>query len=278
MPAGVVRLKQRRRQRLARTCAQGAIARLRRASYANAGESIRLARGSNGTETMRSHRPTVQIVVVSLVLTAAVALAGFLMFANYAARPQHDARVRADGIVALTGSAHRILEAGRLLADGHGQRLFVTGVNRIASRDDIRRLTGLSRARFSCCVDIDYRARNTIENASETRRWIEKNGFASIIVVTAGYHMPRSLTELRSALPDVEIHAHPVAFARANAAPWWSDADQLRLLMAEYAKLISAFVRVHTSVAVASLWPRVDAHDEPREQQPARRVPQSGSS
>ena len=49
---------------------------------------------------------------------------------------------------------------------------------------------------FSCCVDLDHSAINTIGNAVETRRWVMARGFQSLIVVTSNFHMPRALAEL----------------------------------------------------------------------------------
>ena len=58
---------------------------------------------------------------------------------------------------------------------------------------------------FTCCVDIDHSATNTIGNAIETRRWVKARGFQSLIVVTANFHMPRAMVELGHELPDVAL-------------------------------------------------------------------------
>ncbi len=117
--------------------------------------------------------------------------------------PERPPETRADGIVALTGGSQRIGDAIDLLAQGYAGRLLISGVNERTSRDEIARLNPGQRRLFECCVDLDYRARNTIGNAIETRRWIERNRFRSIIVVTSAYHMPRTLVELDHALPDL---------------------------------------------------------------------------
>ena len=83
------------------------------------------------------------------------------------------------------------------------RRLLISGVNERTSRDEIARLNPGQRRLFDCCVDLDYRARNTIGNAIETRRWAERNRFHSLIVVTSTYHMPRTLVELDHALPGI---------------------------------------------------------------------------
>ena len=44
-----------------------------------------------------------------------------------------------DGIVVLTGGEHRLSEAARLLAEGRGRRLLISGANRQATRQDLYR-------------------------------------------------------------------------------------------------------------------------------------------
>ena len=99
--------------------------------------------------------------------------------------------------------------------------------------------TRMHRSVFACCVDLDYRALNTIGNAEQTRRWARQHGFRSLLVVTSTYHMPRTLAEIGHALPDVQAR-RPCRRAR-NA--WTSTAGgaspQLaRLLATEYVKYV----------------------------------------
>jgi hypothetical protein len=92
-------------------------------------------------------------------------------------RLEREPASRTDAIVALTGGAERIGDAIDLLAKGYGRRLLITGVNERTSRDQIARLNPGQRRLFDCCVDLDYRARNTIGNAIETRRWMADHRF-----------------------------------------------------------------------------------------------------
>ncbi|PWR25112.1 YdcF family protein [Zavarzinia aquatilis] len=116
-----------------------------------------------------------------------------------------------DGIVVLTGGALRLDEAAILLADGRARRLLISGVSIDTKPEDIReRLPALDDDLFRCCVDLGYQARNTIGNAGETAAWARANGMKTLRVVTAAYHMPRTLVELRRVLPEVEVVPHPV--------------------------------------------------------------------
>ena len=84
----------------------------------------------------------IAVAVGAMVL---VFLAGFVVFASGVARSTPTIVERADGIVVLTGGSHRLAEAARLLADGRGSRLLISGANRITSRDDLQRKSGISR-------------------------------------------------------------------------------------------------------------------------------------
>src|SRR5215510_10350630 len=85
--------------------------------------------------------------VAALVLFAF--LGGFVIFASSITRYVAAAGSgRADGIVVLTGGEHRLSEATRLLAEGRGKRLLISGVNRATTRHDLYRKSGLSTSLF----------------------------------------------------------------------------------------------------------------------------------
>jgi uncharacterized SAM-binding protein YcdF (DUF218 family) len=183
-----------------------------------------------------------------LVLLAAVipfvALAGGFFW--YAALVDEEAAIdrRADAIVALTGGPERIGEALEQLAAGRGKRLLITGVNRSTHADALARLEPRYERFFTCCIDIDHSAINTIGNAIETRRWARERGFHSLVVVTSAYHMPRALAEISHQLPDATLVPFPVVTERQRAEPWWSSAGSARLLVSEYLKYLVAIVRM----------------------------------
>ena len=167
---------------------------------------------------------------------------GFLAFVYTLDRSEQRPETRADGIVALTGGAQRIGDAIDLLAKGYAKRLLISGVNERTSRDQISRLNPGQRQLFDCCVDLDYRARNTIGNAIETRRWAENNGFDTIIIVTSNYHMPRTLAELAHALPNLQKIPYPVA-ATIDPHDWWHNPATAKVLALEYLKFLAVWVR-----------------------------------
>jgi uncharacterized SAM-binding protein YcdF (DUF218 family) len=171
---------------------------------------------------------------------------GFLLFAFAVTRTPVHQSAKADAIVVLTGGGARLGEAGRLLRNGQGRRLLISGAHPSVTRDDLIRLTGLDGAAFRCCVDVDHAALDTIGNADETRIWAQRHNFHRLIVVTSSYHMPRSLAELSHALPDVELLAHAVSPSWKSGG-WWAGLSGLRLLAGEYVKFVGARARLAIS-------------------------------
>ena len=170
-------------------------------------------------------------------------LGGFVIFASSISRHVGTAGARADGIVVLTGGEHRLNEAARLLAEGRGKRLLITGANRMASREDLHLKSGLAPALFECCVDIGYNALTTTGNAHETKAWAREKHFTRLILVTSSYHMPRSLIELERVMPEVALVPYPVVSRNFRTERWWLHGATARLLFTEYLKFLPSAAR-----------------------------------
>ncbi len=182
--------------------------------------------------------------VVAAAATALLAFGvGFVAFARTVASYVPGPPLRADAIVVLTGGDLRLLAGAKLLKEGRGARLLISGVNPQTSREDLRRLSGLSPRLFSSRVDIDYAAHTTSGNADETKAWAKSKGYTKLIVVTSSYHMPRSLMELHRTMPRITLLPHPVVPNRIDAAHWWSDPFTARVLLGEYVKLLPSAAR-----------------------------------
>jgi uncharacterized SAM-binding protein YcdF (DUF218 family) len=147
---------------------------------------------------------------------------------------------RAQGIVALTGGSNRRLQAGMmLLQEGHGQRLLISGVYRRTTREDIRRdARAVAGPIYDCCVDLGFEAIDTVGNGRETAQWARARGYGRLIVVTADYHMPRALLELKGAMPDMTLIPYPVQTLDVDARTWWKSAPGQRLMATEYSKYL----------------------------------------
>jgi uncharacterized SAM-binding protein YcdF (DUF218 family) len=170
-------------------------------------------------------------------------VAGFVAFAGTIKQYAPSSVDRADGIVVLTGGPFRLAAAARLLSDGRGGRLLISGVHQHTTREDLFRSSGLTHALFDCCVDIGYSAHDTSGNAEEAKAWVEAHGFSTLIIVTSSYHMPRSMAEIGRTLPHVKLVAYPVVPRTSRGDRWWLEPATMRLLFSEYVKFLPSAAR-----------------------------------
>lgn len=174
----------------------------------------------------------------------AVAAAGFVVFAlHVSALVTPNDPPKADGIIVLTGGLYRLDAAVDLLKSDKGERLLISGVNPQADRNDLREATGGDPQLFSCCVDIDHAALDTVGNATESAKWVDAHDFDSVLLVTNNYHMPRSLLELRRILHSTEIRPYPVVNTTLKDGSWLTNPDALRVIATEYVKFVAALAR-----------------------------------
>ncbi|HEY1412025.1 MAG TPA: YdcF family protein, partial [Rhodopila sp.] len=150
-------------------------------------------------------------------------------------RPTPAPPAHTDGIVALTGGAGRVELALHLLADGRANLLLLSGIGGGTDLATLGRLAGIDTAPLADRITIGRYAASTRGNGIETAAWAEQNRIASLIVVTAAYHMPRALAELHEALPDVRLFPLPVGSGDVQAA---EKRVGLRLEAAEYTKYL----------------------------------------
>lgn len=148
--------------------------------------------------------------------------------------------VHADGIVVLTGGEDRLATAFEMLDEGRADQLLISGVPAEVSLRDMERSAHLTRPPAESQVTLGHHAQTTVGNAEETASWVEAHHLRSLIVVTAGYHMPRALLELSRAMPKVTLYpmrVQPAAIYDGSRPHVW------RLLLAEYTKWLLAQVK-----------------------------------
>ena len=175
------------------------------------------------------------MTLIRILLLASVAwLAGFGWF-EHQARLKHPAPAHADGILALTGGADRIETALRLLDADVAPVLLISGVGRV-DLTELAARAHLDAGRLAPRVTLGHAATSTLGNAAEVIPWAIQHDIHTLAVVTAGYHMPRALLELRRMLPDAEFH--PVA-VQPPALRRGTDLATARVLASEFHKLIA---------------------------------------
>lgn len=185
----------------------------------------------------------VRAVAIAAIVVLILLAAGFAQFVMEIETA--DAEIpQADGIVVLTGGHSRIETGIALLREGKGGRLLISGVHPDTSPAQIRRAVGARAETFGCCVDIDKAALDTVGNAEQAADWARRHHFASLIVVTSYYHMPRSLLEIRRKLPGIAIYSRFVRPESRSGRPWFIDPGALRVVAPEYLKYVAALLRL----------------------------------
>lgn len=175
-----------------------------------------------------------------LIILIAVWLAGFLVFADIINSYSAAKDEPTEAIIALTGGRNRIAEAVRLLNQGKAEKLFISGVNKatdlkaIQERQDLEINTDRE-------IALGTEATNTVENAIETKEWLEKNHIKSIRLVTSNYHIPRSIIEFKVHNPALKIIIHPVYSEKVDKK-WWKSWHTFSLIFLEYNKFLYVYI------------------------------------
>jgi uncharacterized SAM-binding protein YcdF (DUF218 family) len=196
-------------------------------------------------------------ILHALLLVLVLWLAGFLAFAAAIPATVRNPDQPVDAIVVLTGGDVRLAEGFALLDKGLAKKLLISGVsNGVDMPALLETLNGSaqpSQAVLDCCVTLGYDARSTEGNARESLRWLGENNFTAIRLVTANYHMNRSLLEFRRVMPQIAIIPNPVFPRQVQDAYWFARPGTLLLLFNEYHKYLAAAARAKISDAGTSI-------------------------
>jgi uncharacterized SAM-binding protein YcdF (DUF218 family) len=188
----------------------------------------------------RTGRQLVQRVIAALCLLLLIGWCGGFLWFLYVTYSPSVAPARADGIVVLTGGEDRLATAFQMLNEGHADQLLISGVPAAVTLRDVERSAHLAKPPAATHVTLGHHAQTTVGNADETAAWVRAHHIHSLIVVTAGYHMPRAVLELSRAMPDVQLYpmrVQPAAIFDGTRLHVW------RLLLGEYTKWLLAELR-----------------------------------
>jgi uncharacterized SAM-binding protein YcdF (DUF218 family) len=189
---------------------------------------------------------------ISLMVFAALAwAAGLLWFAAAIPDSVTDRTTHTDAIVVLTGGSERIETGLALLDEGLADRLFVSGVGEQVKTGDLLPRTPRLRADMREKITVGTAANNTPGNALETAAWARTTNVHSIRLVTAAYHMRRSLLEFHAAMPGIAIVPHAVFPANVKS-DWWRWPGTASLFAREYSKFLATWAMQRLGIATAT--------------------------
>ncbi len=185
-------------------------------------------------------------VVHAITVIAAIAFAiwaiGLVRFAATLPGGVADDHTRTDAIVVLTGGSDRLATGFHLLDEDLAPRLLISGVPESVTTDRLLEQIGMADypASLRARVALGRRATSTVQNARETADWCREEGIRSIRLVTASYHMKRSLLEFKQLMPSLQIVPHPVFPNAVKQGQWWKYPGTLLLMTREYTKFVIA--------------------------------------
>ncbi len=156
-----------------------------------------------------------------------------------AAKPQMPDR-KTDAIIVLTGGDKRVNTGLDLLAEGKADYLFISGVNVKVKPEELIALWSGDHKKVLPKLTLGYAADSTVTNATESDELIKKNDIHSVLLVTANYHMARSMLLMKQQMPDLDIVKHPVV--PADFEPWKEQFWPLTVI--EYNKFLMTWLRL----------------------------------
>lgn len=186
-----------------------------------------------------------RFAAAAAVTAAFAALALLVWFGFTTAEKPDDETAKTDAIIVLTGRLGNRIQGGyEALQKGLSNRMFVTGVDQKVTKPQLMTLLGNPPPELAARIELGFRAANTVGNANETAAWFNSQNLKSMRLVTANYHMRRSILLFRRAMPDARIHAHPVVPKGLGAGEWWTTRENTFEMAHEMAKYFVTLLHI----------------------------------
>jgi uncharacterized SAM-binding protein YcdF (DUF218 family) len=125
---------------------------------------------------------------------------GFVLFAFTLGKPAPAAAPASDAAVVLTGGPGRIEHGIDVVREHKAKRLLVAGVDPSVTKPDLARRIPGSRSWLACCVDLGSESVDTRSNAEEAGRWLARQHYKSVRLITSDWHMRRARYEFEKGL------------------------------------------------------------------------------
>lgn len=195
----------------------------------------------------------IKLVVLLVVVFGAIWAGGLFWFKMSIADKKIVIDRQTDAIIVLTGGSNRLKEGVDLLINNFAGRLFISGVGKGVTFSDLFQNLGFSKKdgdylaqveELKSRIEYGYEARNTKGNAKEVVEWVKNKNYRSIRLVTSNYHMVRSVMEIRSLMPELEIIEHTIISENVKLDDWLSFKGSRNLIINEYNKLLMAGINI----------------------------------
>lgn len=164
-------------------------------------------------------------------------LAAFAAFAGAALWFPVGDGAAADCAVLFTGRHGRAVAAIEALSERPPRRLLISGFGMGMGHRELAELQTMAPDFFTCCVDIEAAARNTVGNGREAARWARRRSCRDLALITDDVHMPRAYLALRRRLDAIAILPRPVRYL-----PSLPPARAVPQAVAEYHKTLAAML------------------------------------
>ena len=168
---------------------------------------------------------------------------GLFRFAALVNRQPNDTTTVTQALIVLTGGTERVAAAVDLLKQEKAEKLLISGVNKKVDWVLLAQTINELPEQLNDKITLGHVACNTRQNALESKEWLERNGFRTVRLVTASYHMPRSLSEFENVMPEITIIPHPIFPQTVKHNEWWKWPGTFTLIMSEYMKSLIVGVK-----------------------------------
>ncbi len=173
----------------------------------------------------------------------AIGFASYMGMVTSYVQPEVDMNMmRTNTIVVLTGGSERLQAGTSLFLAGKGDKLLISGVHPKVKTSSVLKESLIPARKQKCCVTLGRKASDTYGNAREAKAFLDQNNYKTMTLVTAHYHMPRSLLVFKQQMPDITIVPYPVTPSSVNLKEWWGHSGTLMLLIQEYCKYALVWV------------------------------------